>query len=243
VSALAHYIEREGIATTIVALVREHCERIRPPRTLFVPYELGRPMGSPNDTALQHRVLAGALALFDAPRPLIVDFEASDPDRAGVDGWAPPVDLPPLADGLDDTALADALRAEAAAVWPSYLATVEAQGRTSVGIGPVAPDDIVGFLCRSLTDGVPSEPADDFRPQYLLRFACDDLKAVYSETILGAPPYPSSRQVADWFWTKTAASLVMRRLKRRCLDHPGRGYQFVGRMFIMPAYMARQLGD
>ena len=240
-SALGHYIEREGIATTIVALVREHCERIRPPRALFVPFELGRPMGSPNDTALQHRVLAAALALFDAAKPLIVDFEEADPDRQGIDGWTPPFDLPAVTDGLSDADLAAALRAETAVIWPPYQATVESQGRTAVGIGPVAPDEIVEFLCRSLVDGVPSEPADDFRPQYLLRFACDDLKAVYSETIFGDPPHPSSRQVADWFWTKTAAGLILRRLRRVCLDHPGRGYQFVGRMFIMPAYLARRL--
>ena len=75
----------------------------------------------------------------------------------------------------------------------------------------------------------------------MLRFACDDLKAVYSETILSEPPRPNSRQFADWFWTATAAGLLMRRLRRMCLDHPGRGYQFVGRMFIMPAYLARGL--
>ncbi len=239
--ALGHYIERQGIATVIVAMVREHCERIRPPRALFVPFELGRPMGPPNQAALQQRVLAAALALFDAAEPLIVDFEETDPDARGIEGWAPTVDLPALADGLDDAALAAALRAEAGAIWPHYLAAVEKRGRTTVGIGPVEPDEIVAFLCRALVEGAPSESADGFRPQYLLRFACDDLKAVYSETTLSELPRPNSRQFADWFWTATAAGLLMRRLRRICLDQPGRGYQFVGRMFIMPAYMARRL--
>ncbi|MBT5161958.1 MAG: hypothetical protein HOL89_19300, partial [Alphaproteobacteria bacterium] len=48
-SALGHFLEEEGIATTIISLIRVHSEKVRPPRSLFVPFELGRPLGAPND--------------------------------------------------------------------------------------------------------------------------------------------------------------------------------------------------
>ena len=43
VGATAHYLEEEGLATAGVSLVRENTERLRPPRFLWVPFELGRP--------------------------------------------------------------------------------------------------------------------------------------------------------------------------------------------------------
>ena len=55
--ALGHYLESEGLATAGLSLVRLHSEKIRPPRALWVPFELGRPLGVPNDAAFQTRVL------------------------------------------------------------------------------------------------------------------------------------------------------------------------------------------
>ena len=54
---LARAIESEGVATTSISLVREHTEKIKPPRALFVPFPFGHALGRPNDAALQHRVL------------------------------------------------------------------------------------------------------------------------------------------------------------------------------------------
>src|SRR3954468_10602041 len=57
-------------------MVREHTERVKPPRALFVPYPFGRPLGRPDDPALQLRILRAALALTEAPHgPVLVDFE------------------------------------------------------------------------------------------------------------------------------------------------------------------------
>ena len=64
-SALGHYIEEEGIATVAIALVRPQAERTRPPRALWVPFELGRPFGPPNDPAFQKQVILAALRLLE----------------------------------------------------------------------------------------------------------------------------------------------------------------------------------
>ena len=63
-------LEREGIATVSISLLREVTETLRLPRALFVPYPLGYPLGEPQNAALQHSIIASALALLprnDAP--------------------------------------------------------------------------------------------------------------------------------------------------------------------------------
>ncbi|HVH82241.1 MAG TPA: selenoprotein B, partial [Stellaceae bacterium] len=59
-SALGHYLEEEGIATVAIALIRPQAENTRPPRALWVPFELGRPIGPPSDPAFQKRVIMTA---------------------------------------------------------------------------------------------------------------------------------------------------------------------------------------
>ncbi|PPR23423.1 MAG: hypothetical protein CFH39_00667 [Alphaproteobacteria bacterium MarineAlpha10_Bin2] len=63
---LAHYLEEEGLATTQISLIRLHSEKTRPPRALWVPFELGRPFGPPNDVPFQRRVLMATLELLQA---------------------------------------------------------------------------------------------------------------------------------------------------------------------------------
>ena len=82
-SGLGHLLEREGIATVCIALVREHAARMRPPRALWVPFDLGRPFGAPNEPAFQSEVLRAALALLvreDGP-VILKDFPKDAPGQ------------------------------------------------------------------------------------------------------------------------------------------------------------------
>lgn len=73
---LGHYLEDEGIPTTQISLIREHTAAMRPPRALWVPFDLGRPLGVPGDAALQRRVILAALGLLEAERgPVLRDFQ------------------------------------------------------------------------------------------------------------------------------------------------------------------------
>lgn len=58
-------IEREGIATVSISLLREVTSQIKPPRALFVPFPMGHPLGEPNNPELQHQVIAKALKLLE----------------------------------------------------------------------------------------------------------------------------------------------------------------------------------
>jgi hypothetical protein len=65
VGLLAAELERHGIATVAIALLREVAERVRPPRTLFVPFRHGYPLDMPNDAERQHAVIEAALRLLE----------------------------------------------------------------------------------------------------------------------------------------------------------------------------------
>lgn len=71
-------IEKSGIPTVSITLLREVTERVRPPRALVVNRPLGYPLGEPDHTPLQTRIILAALELL--PRavrePLLVEFSS-----------------------------------------------------------------------------------------------------------------------------------------------------------------------
>ena len=74
--ALANFIERAGVATTSISLIRPQSERVGPPRALWVPYALGRPLGSAGDPDFQKDVMRAAFDLLaNLSEPAIVDYE------------------------------------------------------------------------------------------------------------------------------------------------------------------------
>jgi hypothetical protein len=84
VGLIAGELERRGIATTTVTMLREITEKVRTPRALAVPYALGYPLGKPGDSALQTRILRAAFALLEAPGPgpVLADFTAASSPSA-----------------------------------------------------------------------------------------------------------------------------------------------------------------
>ena len=64
VGLIQSIIEKAGIATASVTLLREITEKVDPPRAFFVDYPLGYPLGAPNDIPLQRRIILSALALL-----------------------------------------------------------------------------------------------------------------------------------------------------------------------------------
>jgi hypothetical protein len=82
VSLVAAELERRGISTVAIQLLRISAERVRPPRALFVPFPHGYPLDAPDEPARQHAVIEAALSLFEMPDqspPVLVDLESPDP--------------------------------------------------------------------------------------------------------------------------------------------------------------------
>ena len=78
VGLIAAELERQGIATVAIQLLREVAEPVRPPRALFVPFRHGYPLDTPENPKRQHAVLEVAIQLLEEPSsklPLLVDFQ------------------------------------------------------------------------------------------------------------------------------------------------------------------------
>ncbi len=75
VSLVAAAIEREGISTVCISLLREVTDVLRPPRALFVPYPLGYPLGAAHNAELQTRIIRAACALLSrVDVPVVEEF-------------------------------------------------------------------------------------------------------------------------------------------------------------------------
>ncbi len=77
VSLAAAEIERHGIATVAIILLRDVAVRVRPPRALAVPFPHGFPLDRPNEPERQQCVLDAASALLEeraAQGPRLRDF-------------------------------------------------------------------------------------------------------------------------------------------------------------------------
>jgi hypothetical protein len=241
VGALAHYLERDGIPTTQISLIREHTEIIRPPRALWVPFELGRPLGVPQNPAFQRRVILRALQLLEAPDgPLLMDFPEEAPEDAvegdkHMEGWSCPVSFaPPVKEETDLERLRSAFDREVAELRPWYDLSLEKRDRTAVAeFSPEAAVELIGAFGMGEE---PVIPKSDLSPATALRLAAQDLKAFYFEAVTARPgaTFPTSLEFNRWFWRETAAARMLRAVQERCLESGDPSLKMTGAMFLIP---------
>jgi hypothetical protein len=238
VSALGHYLEEEGIATVAISLIRPQTENTKPPRALWVPFELGRPFGPPNDPPFQKRVLLAALRLIErAEGPVVIeDFPDDDPRAQPEPGWRPPR-LPAFAAGSAG-ALAERLEAEIPLLRAAHEAWLGEYGRTAIGLSGLSITDCGRYVADWVRGKAPPSPREGFSAPLLLRFAVDDVKAYYLEAGAGAGK-PSSRQLGDWFWNETAAGAAIHALRTACLASDDERLKLIAGNFIVPAARVR----
>jgi len=77
VSLIAAEMERRGITTVCIVLLRYIAEKVRPPRALFVPFRHGYPLDRPNNRARQLAVATTALGLTERTyfgQPILSDL-------------------------------------------------------------------------------------------------------------------------------------------------------------------------
>lgn len=227
-------IETRGVPTVTIGLVRPHLETTRPPRALFVPFQLGRPLGEPGDAAFQARVLRHALGLLErADGPVILeDFPEDAPNERDTPGWAPPFSVPavptPQAGGWEA-----ALAAELALLRPWWERAQARFGRTSVGVSALPPEAWPRYAAPFLEGRTPEGEPPRGSPALSLRYLADDLKAFCMEAVQAEGPAASSRQVNAWFWSETVAGRMLVALRAITQASEQKGLQTVAR-FLVP---------
>lgn len=225
--ALGHFLEREGIPTVGISLVREHTETIRPPRALWVTFDLGRPFGIPDDAAFQRRAMQGALDLFErTDGPLIADYPEHVAEEADLTGWACPINLAP---GAGDTLAAEIDRL---AAW--YDRAVAAQGRTTVGVSGLDMPAAGKLVAAALQDSLP--------PAQPLKQAIDDLKAYYLEAASAFPDPGSSRTRKAWLWDETILARSLIALQPKLAASADAQHKILGNLTMIPATERHRLG-
>jgi hypothetical protein len=78
VSLIAGEIEKVGIATVNLVLLRFIAEEVQPPRALFVPFNHGYPLNQPNDPPSQIAVIEAAFQLLEDKSlqpPVLADYQ------------------------------------------------------------------------------------------------------------------------------------------------------------------------
>ncbi|MFP6741350.1 MAG: hypothetical protein VCD33_06965 [Alphaproteobacteria bacterium] len=242
---LAHYIEDEGVATVAISLDREITEALRPPRSLWVPFELDRPFGAPDEPEFQTRVLRAALALFECQggSPILEVFADDAPGGGSSEstGWSCPISFPPTS-ATDEPARLGAILSELSVLTPWQILAVESRGRTGVGAARMAIEESARFL-HALLDGkgVADNPSDTLSLGQAFRGASEDLKAFYMEAATARPGRVSSRELADWFWGDTAAGKLLLALHGVCVESTDSGVRRVAAKQLVPRTQEHRL--
>ena len=216
-SVLARVFEEAGLTTIAIALVREHAERVRPPRALWVPFYFGYTMGKPNDPDFQHQVLAAALATLDADSgPVLADY----PEDAGPLGMPQASEVAAAATNGDGADKPLDAAGEITALRGYYERWQEQRGRTAVGVTGIPQRRFRGIIRfleayaeRDDAD-MDERPADVSVPQFV-RYCADDLKAFCYEARMAQRPGDSETDIHTWFWGETAVGALIDSITHR----------------------------
>jgi hypothetical protein len=239
VSAIGHYLEEEGLATVAISLIRPQTENTKPPRALWVPFELGRPFGPPSAAAFQKRVVLAALRMLEgAEGPIIIkDFPDDDPRATQDPTWRPPFTPAAVSDSLAARLEAEILRLQGA-----HERWVAQHRRTTVGLSGLPIGDCARYVADWLRGKTPPSPREGFSAPLILRFAVDDVKAYCLEAAAAGAATPSSRQLGDWFWNESATGSAIHVLREVLQASDDDRLKLIVANFMVPATRVRSTG-
>ena len=200
--------------------MREHTEIVRPPRALWVTFELGRPLGVPDDPPFQRRVVAAALGLLGrTDGPLIEDYPEAVAEPADFTGWACPIALAP--------ASIDSLTAEIERLSSWYQQARSRAGRTTVGVSGLDMAAAGARVQEALEGPLPDAQA--------LKEAVDDLRAYYLEAASAFPDPGTPAQRRQWFWDETKLAGALLALQPRLAASSDPQHRILANLTLIPA--------
>ncbi len=241
--ALGHFIEREGIPTAQISLIREQTAAIKPPRALWVPFMLGRPFGAPNAPDFQRKVLRALLALFNRPTgPVLEDFPEDAPGDA-IDGatFACPVSFArTVTDGDDPVA---AMKREIAQLAPWYELARKRRGRSTVGVSGLTIEQAADYAGSYAKDAPAPVYDASLTAGLALKRACDDLKTYHYEAVAAQPGNLSAQDIDRWFWFETAAGKVFLAVQQTCIRSADKSLVPLAKLSLVPRAIAHTVEE
>jgi hypothetical protein len=200
--------------------VREHTETVRPPRALWVTFELGRPLGIPDDPPFQRRVVTAALDLLArTDGPVIADYPEDAPSVEDFSGWACPINLAP--------SQTDSLAAEIDRLATWYDQSVAKLGRTTVGVSGLDMPAAGALVSHALAGDLPEAQA--------LKEAVDDLRAYYLEAASAFPDPGTSATRKKWFWDETKLARAILALQPKLAASTDPQHKILANLTLIPA--------
>lgn len=201
--------------TTGISLVRENAASMSPPRSLWVTFPLGRPLGKPNDPAFQHDVISAALDLLNRQQgPVLEDYPLDAPSVEIDESPACPVSFPGKERASDTWRgrLLDEL--ELLKPWHD-LSRRRRKGRTTVGVSATDIDSILERLGLLLDDD--RLPVDDLG---WFKLAIEDAKAFYTESLTAQPGEYDPARIQKILWDETSLGAALRTFYGAFQNHP-----------------------
>jgi len=207
--------------------VREHTEIVRPPRALWVTFELGRPLGLPDDPPFQRRVTRAALDLLArTDGPIIADYPEHVPEVTDFSGWACPINLAPTA--------TDSLAAEIDRLATWHDQSVARLGRTTVGVSGLDMPAAGALVTQALERDLPQAQA--------LKEAIDDLRAYYLEAAAAFPDPGTPATRKKWFWEETKLAEALLQLQPKLAASADPQHKILANLTLIPATERHRLG-
>ena len=209
---------------------------------MWVPFELGRPLGPPYNSGFQTGVLTGALDLLEAPSgPVLADFPEDAPPVEGITGVEGPVSVSmPDVDEGDPAKLTAKFLEEIDLMRPWYNQSMENRKRTTVGVSGRTLESMGSYIAEFLDGGIP-ESESDASPASQFKLAIDDLKSYYLEAATAQPGQEKadSDTLSDWFYQDTVAGNVLQAVKDAHKDTEDRTMRLITNILLIPKAHAR----
>ena len=181
-------------------------------------------------------MLRACLGLLEADSgPVLEDYLEDIPaDTAPVDftGMSCPIDLPSLPS--TDSELTQSLIQEIEQIAPWYDLAVGQRNRTTVGISELDILDAGRFLIDFIEDPSSSSPRPEVEVGPMLKYACEDLKAFYSEAASAQPGMSSSLSVENWLWNETVLGKVLWNFREEHVNHPDSYVGYLAQRGLIP---------
>lgn len=170
---------------------------MQPPRALWVPFPLGRPLGKPGDASFQRHVIESALDLLHRHAgPVLEDYAHDAPAMDDENPTACPVSF--ATQDPDEASWKTRLTREIGELAPWYkLGYRRRGGRSLVGIADASPQQNIQRLGEQLdADVLPTDIV-------WLKRAIEDIKAYYLEAMTAQPGNYDREAVQAHFWRDT----------------------------------------